>query len=126
LINQGLKFIIGGVRRIHGINPNRLVPFAIGAHIPPASVHASRFAHGKPVGQAKITFGGHGAGLLMVAADPGQFRDASERVVQMHGATTCDKKDVTNTMFNELLDDVIRETYHLPAEHFTSSSPKKG
>jgi hypothetical protein len=44
----------------------------------------------------------------------------------MHGTSARDEKDMADTLFNEFPGDVIREAYHLPAEHSTSGSPKKG
>jgi hypothetical protein len=38
----------------------------------------------------------------------------------MHGASARDEKGMADAMFDELLDNVIRETNHLSAEHFTS------
>jgi hypothetical protein len=38
----------------------------------------------------------------------------------MHRGSARDEKDMADAMFHELPGDVIRETHHLSAEHFTS------
>ena len=62
----------------------------------------------------------------MMAAYLGQFRRSPECVVEVHRASAGDEKNMADTLLNELLSDVIRESYHLLREHFTSGPSKKG
>jgi hypothetical protein len=43
----------------------------------------------------------------------------------MHGASTRDEKNMSNSVISELPGDVVREAYHLPFQHFTLSAGKK-
>ena len=63
-------------------------------------------------GDARVALGGHGAGLLVVIAGPAEARLARDGIVEVHGAAARDEKDVADPMFDELLDNVIRETHH--------------
>ena len=66
----------------------------------------------KPVGQLVVTFRGHRAGLLMVAADIFKPLATPDRVVEVHGSPTRDHENMPDAMIGQRLCDIIGQAHH--------------
>ncbi len=68
---------------------------------------------GETVGQPKIAFGRHGAGLLVMTADVLQAVAAPDGVIEVHRAAAGHEKDMVDAVAHQRLRNIIGQAHHL-------------